>query len=322
MAVVSFVNNAHNNRVVTLPEHEQILSPLGLSGFLNFNGSPPFFADATGLKVKLRAGVSGTIRGTRFNNPTDLEVPIPPNTSGNPRSDLVVMRLRREESTTGAGDQYTISPVVREGVPGENPVTPIAVRNDTIDGTGVWDIPGCKVSVVNGATTIQPSECVNQAFWVTGSGYVGYDTAFPPVTPGVLFKTVDTNITWIGSTSGKWHRLYDYSDWFEVTTGANKAGWDFRNFAVARDGNMVVMSMYLLRTGGAVSSAANQYFGPIPERFRPTRTVYGVWHCSGGDFTSHIAALPDGQILLAANGVNSIPTNSQVLANLTWITAA
>lgn len=319
MAYESFPNDAHNNRAVSLAEHEQIAAPLGLSGLLNYTSTAPVFADASGRQVKLRAGVAASIRGTRFNNLTETTIAITANTSGNPRVDLVVLRLRRQESAAGAGDHYTISPVVIAGAAAAQPVAPSPVRNDT-PGSGFWDIPLAEVTIPSGDATIEGGQVKSVAYYITGSGYAGRDDwAKPPVEPGVIFRAQDSGITYIGSASGTWVRL-DYSTGaVNITTGQSKAGWDLRDFWVARSGNAVAMSMYILRTGGSLGASAHQYFGPIASQFRPIRTVYGAAHVGTPDHSTHCAVTDDGVIMLVGNGAQGINSGSQVLCNMSWI---
>lgn len=314
----SFPNDAHNARVITLAEHEQIVAPLGLSGLLTYTSTAPVFADSSGMQVKLRAGVAASLRGTRFNNLTETLISITSNASGNPRIDLVVLRLRRTESSLGAGDQYTVAPFVIEGTPAATPVAPSPVRDDT-PGAGFWDIPLAEVTVPSGDVSIDAAQVATRAYFISGSGYAGRDDwGKPPVEPGVFFRANDTGITYVGTAAGAWQSLYYDTGWVDITTGKDKAGWDFRDFAVARSGNIVTMSMYLVRDGGGIGASTSQYFGPVPSQFKPSRNVYGVAYIQSPDHATHAAVTADGQILLAANGSQGINTNAQVLCNMAW----
>jgi hypothetical protein len=316
----SFPNDAHNNREVTLPEHEQIVAPLGLSGMINYSSTEPLFGDSTGMQVKLRAGVRASVRGTRFNNTSETTVSIAGNTSGNTRIDLIVLRLRRQESGVGVGDQFTVIPHRIAGTPAAIPVAPSPVRDDTLDGTGFWDIPLAEVTVIHNATTITAAQVVSRAYYIAGSGYTGRDSwGKPPVEPGVIFRANDTGVAYIGTASGTWQRIYYDTGWVPVTGGPNAAGWTFANFAVRRQGNLILCNMFLVRTGGTVGASSHQKFGPTPAEFRADRTIYGTWISRHARFASYFAPdLNTGEIHMVMDGVHTIPTNDQIVGSMTW----
>jgi hypothetical protein len=321
MAHESFPNDAHNARALTLSEHEQIAAPLGLSGLIGYSGTAPVHADSTGMQVKIRDGVSGMIQGTRYNNTSEATIPIAANSSGNTRIDLIVLRLRRTETSLGAGDQYTIVPHRIEGTPAGTPVPPSPVRDNT-PGAGYWDIPLAEVTVINGASTITAAQCVSRAYYITGSGYTGRDDwGKPPVEPGVMFRAADSGTVYISSAT-EWVTLRRYTGWVPITIGQSKAGWDMRDVAVNRDGRTCVMTFYIVRTGAAVGASTHQYFGPVPAEFMPNKTVYGVYQCSSPDHTSHAIVRSDGVIQLAANGTHALNNGAQILCNMTWTTDA
>lgn len=314
----SFPNLAHNNRAITLPENEQLLAPLGLSGLLGYTGTVPVYSDATGGRaVKLRAGVKATIRGTRFNNATETVIGsdvIVANTSGLPRIDLVVLRLNREAVSPNA---YTITPVVITGVPAATPLVPSPVRNDTTDGSGFWDIPLADFDVPNGATSIAVDKVRNRAWWVTGSGYTGLDAARPPVEAGVVFRANDTGITWMGTAAGGWQRLYYNTGWVNVTP---PTGWAASTFSFARVGDLVVMSARITRTGAAVAATTSPVLYTVTEPFRPSQEVFGTYHCSHPDHSSHVVVGTDGTITFGGTGTTGqhIEQGASLLSNMVW----
>lgn len=320
MSYESFPNDAHNNRVVTLAEHEQIAAPLGLSGLLNYSATAPVFADSSGRQVKLRAGVAASLRGTRFNNTSETIITIPANTSGQTRVDLVVLRLRRQESSVGADDQYTVAPAVVQGTPAAtNAAAPGPLRDDT-PGVGFWEMPLAEVTVPHNAASIAVSQVVPRAYYISGSGYAGReDWALPPVEPGVFFRAHDTGVTYIGTAGGVWQQLYHDTGWVAVPGGQSAAGWDFRGFHVARHGNLVVLIMDLLRTGAPVGASTHQYFGPIEDQFRPALPINPPTHVGSPDHSTHTTINPDGVVILVGNGAQGINTGGQVVADATWV---
>ena len=272
MAHESFPNDDHNNRVVTLAEHEQIAVGLGkLSGLLSFSNSPALYADSTGLQIKIPPGISASIRGTRFNNNTTTAVPIGSNTSGKTRVDLVVLRLRRQETSLGAGNQYTVAPYVIQGASGDNPVAPSPVRDST-PGSGYWDVPLAEVTVVHNATTIGVAQLRHRGYWITGSGYTGRDEwGKPPAEPGVIFTAVDSGTTYIGTNSGTWQILYSDSGWVDVPLEAGWARGEGGSAKVRRVNRAIFVDFSIVRTGGSLTGAS-VLVGKIPNGFQPGPT--------------------------------------------------
>lgn len=99
------------------------------------------FADSTGLQVKVKKG-RGWI-GHLFRADAQTTLPIAANVSGQPRVDLVVLRMDRS-LTDNQMFRTTIT-----GTPAVSPVAPPPVRTNT-----VYDVPLATVAVANGAATI------------------------------------------------------------------------------------------------------------------------------------------------------------------------
>lgn len=282
MAYESYPNTAHNGRAVTLAEHEQLVTAFGLSGLLNFANTAPVYADGSGLSVKLRAGVAASIRGTRFTNLTETTISIGTNTSGKARFDLVVLRLRRQESSTGAGDQYTIAPFVIAGVPADQPIAPTPVR-DLTPGAGFYDIPLTAVLVQAGASSIGASQVSAKAYYVTGSGYTGRDDwGKPPPEPGVVFRANDTGITYIG-TANAWSTFFDDSGWVNVTVGNGWSVAETGRARVRRINRVAHLSLDLFRTGNNITGGTVAV-GELPAGFAPEAPVLtaGTVNTAGG----------------------------------------
>lgn len=318
MTYESFPNTAHNNRAISLAEHEQIVAPLGASGLIGYTTTTPVYSTGTGTRtVKLRAGVRATIRGTRFNVIAEHDIDgsqILANTSGAARIDLLVLRLNRE---AGDPNKFTISPVVITGTPGGAPVAPLPVRNDTMDGTGYWDLPLAEIAVPNGATSIAAGGVTNRAWWVTPSGYTGLDTAKPPVEPGVIFRANDSGVSYIGSNTGKWQRIYQNTGWINVTP---PAGWSASPFAFAKVNDLVVMTARLVRTGAALAATVSPTLYTLAEAFRPSQVTYGVYHCTFPDHSSHVAVGTNGAVVFSGtSGGDGIGQNATLLSNMVWL---
>lgn len=308
MAYESFPNTGHNNRAVTPAEFEQIAVPLGLSGLINYSGSNPVVADSSGMQVKLQAGVQASIRGSKFNNLTETVIAIGANASGNPRIDLVVLRLNRSN--------YQITPVVIAGVAAASPIAPSAVRQNTTDGTGLWDIPLCEVLVANGAATIAAGNLTHRAWWILGGGYVSQTGGRPPAEPGVTWLEANTGIQWIGTTTGTYRRVASSTG---VVTIPAPAGWS-GGLNFVRLADTVHMSAAVQRTGGTLANTVSPVLATITEEYRPPVNWYGVYHCSFPDHSSHVQVRPDdGQVVFlgTANG-DEITNGATLYTSMTW----
>lgn len=308
MALDSFPNTPHNNRAISLAENEQLLAPLGGSGLVGYTGITPVYADSTGRQVKVRAGVHGWIRGTKFTNITETIVNVTTNTSGNPRVDLLVARVSR----TNYGVTYVVIP----GAASATPLAPQPVRNDTIDGSGVFDLPLAEIKVANAYTTVAAGDVKNRAWWLSLSGYQGFAAAPPPVEPGALFRANDAGITYIGTAGGAWQKIYNNGGW--VGPVGVPAGWNPLAFHFCRVGDLVVMNVRIIRTGAAVNATTTTVMGNISASYRPAMTIWGVYRCTNGN-VSHAAVTADGEVQFAGtvNGV-AIASGANLLCNMVW----
>lgn len=309
MTYESFPNTGHNARAITLGEHERLVTPLGLPGLVGYNGALPAYADSTGRHVKIRDGVAGTIQGTNVTVTAEETVSVGANSSGSTRIDLLVLRLDRAD--------YEIDPVVIAGTPAASPIAPTPVRNAPGGSPDYYDIPLAEITVLNGATTITATQVRNRAWWATGDGLLGFNTARPPVLPGVSFQEIDTGITRVGTVGGTWQTTYRYTDWVSVSAGS---GWTVSAFAVARDGNMCTANVRVVRNGSAIGPTVSPRLGPIPAQFRPDRTVWGTYYASTPDRVRPVALGPDGRITFSHHPSHPIADGTLLVAALpAWI---
>jgi hypothetical protein len=304
----SYPNSAHNSRAITLGEHENLAAPLGLSGLTTFGaGILPLYADSTGRQVKLRAGVSALLRGTRFNNTSETTIAIGANSSGNTRIDLVVLRLDRST--------YVVTPTVIAGTASATPVAPSPVRNEQGGSPDYFDQPLAEVTVLDGATTITATQVKSRAWWISGSGYVGYSTAQPPVVAGVVWRESDTGFAYIGSTGGTWQRVYDYSGQVDLPA---RSGWSAQDFNFTRDGQLITMTMAVEKTGSTLSASSSAVVGQVSGRFLPARKWLAPYVVTGTYHSSFLTIGTTGLITLNNDGVHSIPAGNVAIATATY----
>lgn len=104
------------------------------------------YGNSSGMQVLMRAG-SAAIRGAMYSNTADVTLAITSNSSGSTRIDRVV--LRNDRAHAGGGQ---ISPVVIIGTPGAGAPAITQTVGD------IWDLTLAQVTVVSGATGINPGD--------------------------------------------------------------------------------------------------------------------------------------------------------------------
>lgn len=313
MAVDSWPNNAHNNRVISLPENEQLWAGTP-SGLVGYTGATPVYADSTGRQVKVRAGVNGRIRGTRFLDAAGTTVALTTNTSGSPRVDLLVARLNR----TAGASAYTVSYAVIPGTPATNPIAPQPVRNEPGGSPDLFDIPLAEIKVANGYTTVAANDVTNRAWWISPGGYHGFDAARPPAEGAALFQANDSGVTYIGTASGSWQRLRFNTGWKAQLTQPD--GYTFSAMHFGRSGDVVVMNARVIVTRSTIAAGVHLTFGTLSDTFKPGMTIWDVYHCTSPDHSSHLSVQTNGRITFAGTG-SVISTGANLIANTTWLAA-
>lgn len=284
MAYVSYPNDAHNDRAITLPEHEQLLGITAPSGLIYVGGPGPVYADSTGRQVKIRAGVGAWIRGTRFINETETVVSLGANTSGSTRIDLLVLRLDRST--------YQITPTV---IAGTGAGEPSPVRDETVDGTGVYDIPLAAVTVPNGAITTTASQVAVRAWYMTGEGHIICTPGSrPPHYPGRRIRETNLGRT-LESTGDEWKIVLEDSGWVNIPPAS---GWQSLTHAHARRYNgTTTFEVNYRRTGGNLAAGTNSTMGRLPVGFRPEENTYFTAYYDGANLIRGFAT-PEGVVVL------------------------
>ena len=300
MAVESWPNVPHNNRAVSLPEHERLVAPASLTGLTSAVVAKPADADATGLQLKIKDGTSGLIEGTAFYVDGEEVVDgVAANNSGQPRIDLLVMRLTRPG--------YTIAPAIIQGVAAANPVAPSPVRQKT-PGSGVFDLPLAEYDVLSGATTITAGQARNRTWWISGGGYVGTSGVRPPAEANAVFQETDTGRIMIGTAAGAWRRLAQNSGFVTVTN--IPGGWGVGQFSSNRLDDMVELVIRLHRSGGSTPGNQSFVIGKVVDEHRPLLIKQDLFHCSLPNHTGIMQVDTDGWVTLMSRGTTTLPVNT------------
>lgn len=272
MAQDSWPSPAHNSRNVTDLEYEKIAARFSDDGVDGSPADTAVVAAGTGLQAVVRAGVLASVRGHAWTSgTTDVNLTVGANTSGQTRTDRVVLRLDRAT--------WTVLAVVKQGAPGAGAP---ALTQDTGD-TGVWEIPLARITVINNAASVTVTR---------DEQYVGARIrpctsttlpAFPRRGEMVFEQNTGRWRAWNGTS---WTTLYE--DTGELTLGPGYAAWEFYNENVGRKVNgLVTLRISVRRVGSTFTTtdADGTKLVTIPNALKPIDRYHfftGRFTLSGG----------------------------------------
>ncbi|ALX67276.1 hypothetical protein [Microbacterium sp. XT11] len=157
-------------------------------------------ADSSGLNVKVSSGFA-VVAGSAFLSTATETLAIAPNTSGNPRVDLVALR-RDFAQPTG----QVVRLVVLQGTPAAAPVAPTA----TADVRGVYVLPLATVRVAAGAATITSADLTASRAYLSSRVSV-WTTATRPTSQQLRFGFNTSTGQWETTFGGSWAPLVSWS---------------------------------------------------------------------------------------------------------------
>jgi hypothetical protein len=214
--------------------------------------SPIVYADSTGRQFKVRANTAYLLRGFRWESgTTGIIKALDPNTSGNPRLDLVALRLDRSN--------FTIRLVIIKGTPAAVPSLPSLTQSLDTSTSTKYEIPLASVRVASNAgsnlPSIASSDVTALEVWNAAPPQVGHSTAMASVKPGSFYTQYDTGKTYVGLSS-KWYLAAE--DGAEIKLTAQSGSWDKDKFYCyyRRRNGWVWLQMLIYRTHGLADLAA------------------------------------------------------------------
>jgi hypothetical protein len=160
------------DRIITDWDYEQLISGYAPSGILGSPGDTTVcVADGLGMYVIVRLGKYALVRGFKwYSGTSNFNKTIAANSSGNPRIDLVVLRLTRST--------WRVTTEVVQGIPAASPVVPALTQD--LGSSGVFEIPLAEVTVASGATAIAGGNCVAKDYYLSRIPLVGLAANLPP----------------------------------------------------------------------------------------------------------------------------------------------
>jgi hypothetical protein len=217
MAQSSWPSPAHNDRAVTDVEYEKIAARFSDDGVDGKPSDAAVVTAGTGLNVTVRAGVYATLRGHAWTSGTsNVTLAVGANSSGQTRTDRVVLRLDRSD--------WTVRAVVKAGTPGAGAP---ALTQSTGD-TGTYEIPLADVTVLNGAASVTVTR---RELWV-GSRVRPCTSSSrnPAPTVGEMCLETDTGMV----------RMWDGASWVTIRRTDDTANVDVTLSAWTPTGSSVL----------------------------------------------------------------------------------
>ncbi|MFD6324184.1 hypothetical protein ACFWOL_15240 [Streptomyces sp. NPDC058442] len=264
-----------------------------------------------GLTVQVHADVHASVRGHGWTSgSTGITLDIAPNTSGQPRTDRVVLRLDRSD--------WTVRAVVRQGTPGAG--TPSLARDTGT--TGMWEILLAGVTVPSGAASVTVTR---------GELYVGARVRpclsahrnLHPVRGEMAWETnTGRLVLWDGST---WLVVYEHSG--IVSIDSPLSTWTNASASVLEKRNGTVhmrLGSFERKAGNLSGSTMSRLPVLIPAAYRhPTRDQHILAYISGAGLARVIvySANTDrpGQVWL--ENYEAVRTNQYVMpgSGVSWV---
>lgn len=256
---------------VTDAVYEQLMAEVTGNGRINLRAAgqslsvPIVYADSSGRQAKVRANASYLIRGFRWDSNEGQVRSLDPNTSGNPRLDLIVLRLDRAS--------FTVRVEVLKGAPAATPTLPAVTQQ--LGPTGRYEIPLASVRVAHNATNIISSDVTSYETWHAPPGMVGHSTQRPAVVePGMIWTEYDTGRIF-GGLASTWHLLGERSSYLRLSAAS---GWnsDLDYIFVQRANGLTSFWLLMYRAPGSADLAANvqSRLTTLPSYYAPVSDFY------------------------------------------------
>lgn len=271
-------------------------------------GSPALsslvYADSSGRQVKVQPSRAAMVRGFRWESDgAGIVRAIAANASGNPRIDLAVLRLNRND--------FSVTFQVIQGSPAASPVAPAVTQNT--GATGVWELPLAQITVANNASTLAAATVKDVSWYLGATDLVGTSATFPPVLPGASFTAVDVAKKY-DAVGSAWHLTGENG---ALTSVSASTGWSGNIYFRRRNG-FTYFQAVMSRTGAAVPAATASPLFTIPDQFRPPNDLYLSGVYVGAQAVRLFVEAATGVVTLTARGGDYTTGSGMILHPVTW----
>ncbi|MGW1437212.1 hypothetical protein ACWD7M_18415 [Streptomyces griseus] len=313
MAQDSWPSPDHNGRAVTDSEYEQVAKRFSDDGVYGSPADAQVVTAGSGRTVNIRAGVTASVRGHAWTSGASTEIlQIPPNPSGQARTDRIVLRLDRST--------WTVRAAVRQGTPGSG--SPPLTRNEGT--TGVWEILLANVVIQPSALSVTVAR--RELYIGTRVRPTLSSARNPHPEQGELAYDVDTDTLRIYSGTA-WRSMYQRADPVVIDSPYPPGGWVNETASVIemRGGVVSLRLGSFLRAGRTAADSQVNTRLPviIPAALRhPNRDQFGLVYITGahvGRVTIFSRTQAEaGQVWLTQNP--TIPVGDRILSTgMTWV---
>lgn len=300
MASNSYPHPDHNGGSLTPLEHERLVHRQAPDGVLGLpTDAAPVFADGTGTRtVKIRAGTRALVRGKLYEaGPVDIPVELEANTSGSTRTDLVVLRLDRN-------DGHRVREGYRKGIPGQGVPTLTTDESAT-----VYEFPLSAVTVASGATSLAADKATRKCWYLNDDGLivVGDGAEYPPHHMGRELWDRNIRKLLVSDGASRWLTVQEDSDFVAVPANV---GWGSGTARLRARNGYVTCRVEMTRTGGELAAGTDTNICTIPVGYRPLENVPLVGYNDGAHLMRGFAQT-NGLIRLT-NYANTLQSGSVV----------
>lgn len=307
MAQASWPDPA-DGRVVDERQYELLAARFSGDGVYWQPGDPaPVYADGTGLHVKIRPDLHGSMRGFGWTSGTGETLPVAPNATGQARVDRVVLRLDRST--------WQVRMAVRQG----GQAAPALVRQG--GDTGVFESHVGLVTVPPGASTILPGDVVSYPT-VPGSRTRPQHSSARNPAPEVGEIAYEYNTArWVGWTGSLWRpiapEVIETEADIALTSKWPSASPTALN-RVYRYGRVVEINLNLARALDSWAGAGDSQVGLLPAGYRPSATRWPPAVAITPDNFARIQVNTNGGIVLS-NPLKRVDVGRVLRATFTYL---
>lgn len=287
---------------VTDAAYERLMSRVTGNGRIDLDvagnslTSPIVYADSTGRQFKVRANTAYLVRGFRWESGAEgIVKALDANTSGNPRLDLVVLRLERST--------FTVRLVVIKGTPAAVPTLPALTQQAVSGSSSRYEVAIASVRVAHNTGVNAPSIASGDVSvyetWLGEPPAIGHSFARPAPKPGAIWTEYDTGRSFVGFSS-KW---YMYAEDGARYNFAANGSWDPDRFycnVQRRNGTTWFNGIIFRKTGLADAVAgADIPICTLYDAVRPEANTYLNATVTGGGSCDLFIEASTGAVRLA-----------------------